>query len=90
MGLHNKVPLLKNTHPSEPQRKKKEKKKQRVGGMWSLRWGHGVDSSQGNDGSRLLFDINWEVLKQKSHYSSRDGTQGTDREKSKDKEEIGW
>lgn len=58
--------------------------------MRSLRWGHGVHSSQGNDGSRLLFDINWEVLKQKSHYNSRVGTQGTDTGKSEGKEEIGW
>jgi len=40
-----------------------------------------VDGSQGNAGSGSLFDTDWEVLKQKDHYTSRDGTWGTDTER---------
>lgn len=49
-----------------------------------------VDGSQGNAGSGSLFDTDWEVLKQKDHYTSRDGTWGTDTERSEGKEETGW
>lgn len=49
-----------------------------------------ADSSRGKAGSRLLFGINWEVLKQKGHYNRRDRTQGKDTEKPEGKEETGW
>lgn len=49
-----------------------------------------VDGSQGNSGSGTCFDMDWEVLMQKGHYTSRDGTWSTDTERSKGKEETGW
>lgn len=68
-------------------RGEKNPQNQRVTAMGTCR---AADSSRGKAGSRRLFGINWEVLKQKGHYNSRDRTQGKDTEKPEGKEETGW
>lgn len=77
-GFHNEAPLLKDTDSSEPQRENKN-------GEWYVVTAMGmccaVDGSQGNSGSVTHFDMDWEMLTQKGHYTSRDGTWGTDTER---------